>query len=62
MAGRGTVIVDTRFVKPLKLETSCPVSDLIHTSSEVINRKMYARIRDQIKKNRTDIPEKGHKP
>jgi len=52
---RDCVIVDTRFVKPLKLETSCPVSDLIRTSSEVINRKMYARIRDLIKKNRTTL-------
>jgi len=53
--GRNCVIVDTRFVKPLKLETSCPVSDLIHASSLVINRKMYARIRDLIKKNRTTL-------
>lgn len=52
---RDCVIVDTRFVKPLNLETSCPVSDLIHTSSEVINRKMYTRIRDLIKKNRTTL-------
>ncbi|MFY3741585.1 MAG: ATP-dependent Lhr-like helicase [Candidatus Nitrosomirales archaeon] len=52
---RNCVVVDTRFVKPLKLETSCPVSDLIHTSSQVINKKMYARIRDLIKKNRTTL-------
>lgn len=49
------VIVDTRFVKPLQLETSCPVSDIIHTSSQIINRKMYSRIRDLIKKNRTTL-------
>lgn len=52
---RNCIIVDTRFVKQLKLETSCPVSDLIHTSSEIINRKMYARIRDLIKNNRTTL-------
>jgi ATP-dependent Lhr-like helicase len=52
---RNCVIVDTRFVKPLKLETSCPVSDIIHTSSQVINTKMYARIRDLIKRNRTTL-------
>ncbi|MEM2760246.1 MAG: ATP-dependent helicase [Nitrososphaerales archaeon] len=49
------VIVDTRFVKALRLETSCPVSDLIHTSSELVNRKMYVRIKDLIKKNRTTL-------
>lgn len=49
------VIVDTRFVKPINLVTSCPVSDLIHTSSEFVNRKMYARIRDLIKSNRTTL-------
>jgi ATP-dependent Lhr-like helicase len=52
---RNCVIVDTRFVKPLKLETSCPVSDIIHTSSEIINRKMYARISDLIKNTRTTL-------
>lgn len=49
------IVVDTRFVKPLNLETSCPVSDIIHTSSESINKRMYARIRDLIKKNRTTL-------
>jgi ATP-dependent Lhr-like helicase len=52
---KNCVIVDTRFVKPLNLETSCPVSDIIHTSSASVNRKMYARIRDLIKKNRTTL-------
>ena len=49
------IIVDTRFVKPLKLETSCPVSDIIHTSSKSVNKRMYSRIRDLIKKNRTTL-------
>lgn len=52
---RDCIIVDTRFVKALNLETSCPVSDLIHTSSAFVNKKMYARIRDLIKKNRTTL-------
>lgn len=49
------IIVDTRFVKSLKLETSCPVSDLIHASSQYVNKKLYARIRELIKKNRTTL-------
>ncbi|MFQ5941819.1 MAG: ATP-dependent helicase [Nitrososphaerales archaeon] len=49
------VVVDTRFVKPLKLETSCPVSDIIHTSSSLVNKMMYARVRDIIKTNRTTL-------
>jgi ATP-dependent Lhr-like helicase len=49
------IVVDTRFVKPLKLETSCPVSDIIHTSSKSVNKRMYSRIRDLIKKNRTTL-------
>jgi len=49
------IVVDTRFVKPLKLETSCLVSDIIHTSSKSVNKRMYSRIRDLIKKNRTTL-------
>lgn len=52
---KNCVIVDTRFVKKLKLETSCPVSDIIHTSSAYLNKKMYDRIRDLIKRNRTTL-------
>ncbi|RMF30000.1 MAG: ATP-dependent helicase, partial [Candidatus Nitrosothermus koennekii] len=52
---RRCVIIDKRFVKPMKLQTTSPVSDLVHTSAETINRKMYELLRSIIKKHKTTL-------
>ena len=52
---RRCVIIDKRFVKPMKLQTTSPVSDLVHTSAETINKKMYDLLRSIIKKNKTTL-------
>ncbi len=52
---RECAIVDKRFVKPMQLITTTPVSDIVHTSAEVINRKMYNMLKSIIKKNNTTL-------
>ncbi len=52
---RDCIMVDARFVKPMKLSVTCPVSDLIHTSAEYTTKKMYKRIRDLVKRHKTTL-------
>ncbi|MEM3383091.1 MAG: ATP-dependent helicase [Nitrososphaerales archaeon] len=52
---RDCLIVDARFVKPMKLLTTCPVSDLVHTSAEYTNKKMYKKIKDLVKRHKTTL-------
>ena len=52
---RPCVIVDTRYVKRKNIKVFCPVRDLIHTPSEVVNRKMYELLADLIRKHRTTL-------
>ena len=52
---RDCTIVDTRFVKPIEFKVTCPVPDLIHTSSSKINSKLYSSIRNNITNNHTTL-------
>ncbi|MCD6458589.1 MAG: DEAD/DEAH box helicase [Thermoproteales archaeon] len=52
---RQCIIVDTRYVKRKDIKVLCPVSDLIHTPSDVVNRKMYELLADLIRKHRTTL-------
>lgn len=52
---RDCIMVDARFVKPMKLSVTCPVSDLVHTSAEYTTKKMYKRIRDLVKRHKTTL-------
>ncbi len=52
---REHVIIDKRFVKPMKLISTTPVSDLVHASAERINKKTYSFLKDIIKKNKTTL-------
>lgn len=52
---RECVIIDKRFVKPMRLQTITPVSDLVHTSAETINKKMYDLLKSIIKRNRAAL-------
>ncbi len=52
---RPCIIVDTRYVKRKDIKVLCPVSDLIHTPSDVVNRKMYELLADLIRKHRTTL-------
>ncbi len=52
---RPCIIVDTRYVKRKNIKVLCPVRDLIHTPSEVVNRKMYELLADLIRKHRTTL-------
>ena len=48
-------IVDKRFVKPMKLITISPVSDIVHTSAETINKRMYELLKRIIKEHNTTL-------
>ncbi len=52
---RECVIIDKRFVKPMRLICTTPVRDLVHTSAEKINSKMYSLLKDIIKDNKTTL-------
>lgn len=52
---RSCYIVDTRFVKPMMLKTISPVSDLIHTSSERVNKRLYKLLKNIIENNTTTL-------
>ncbi len=52
---RRCTIIDKRFVKPMRLETISPVSDLVHVSAEMINKKMYDLLKSIIRKHKTTL-------
>jgi len=52
---RDCCIVDTRFVKPLDLKVSTPVSDLVHTSAQYTTYKMYKKIKELVKAHKTTL-------
>ncbi|RLE63317.1 MAG: ATP-dependent helicase [Thermoprotei archaeon] len=52
---RPCIIVDTRYVKKKNIKVLCPVSDLIHTPSDIVNRKMYELLADLIRRHRTTL-------
>ena len=52
---RDCYIVDARFSKPFDIKVITPTKDLVYTSAEMINRKMYEIIDDLIQKHRTTL-------
>ncbi|MEM4312040.1 MAG: ATP-dependent helicase [Nitrososphaerales archaeon] len=52
---RDCLIVDTRFVKPLELKVSTPVSDLVHTAAQEVTDRMYRAIKTLVKKQKTTL-------
>ncbi|GBC73703.1 ATP-dependent RNA helicase RhlE [archaeon HR04] len=52
---RDCVIVDARFVKPMSIITISPVRDIVHAKADELNRRMYAIIKDVIRRNKTTL-------
>ncbi|MCS6768454.1 MAG: ATP-dependent helicase [Candidatus Nitrosocaldus sp.] len=52
---RDCVVVDARFVKPMSIVTISPVRDIVHAKADELNRRMYAIIRDIIRRNKTTL-------
>ncbi|MEM0442125.1 MAG: ATP-dependent helicase [Candidatus Nitrosocaldus sp.] len=52
---RDCVIVDARFVKPMSIITISPVRDIVHAKADELNRRMYALIKDVIRRNKTTL-------
>ena len=52
---RDCTICDTRFVKPMELNVTCPVHDLVHGNPEVISDLMYGRMKEEIERNSTTL-------
>ncbi len=52
---RDCVIVDARFVKPMRLVTLSPLKDIVHAKSDELNKSMYSLIKRMIRKNRTTL-------
>ncbi len=52
---RPCVVVDTRYVKRKNIRVLCPVSDLIHTPTQVVSQKMYELLADLIRRHRTTL-------
>lgn len=50
---RDCIIVDARFAKPIDVKVLIPVSDLIHTPPEEINKGIYRLLIELIKKHKT---------
>lgn len=52
---RDCFIVDTRFVKPMKLLVSAPVDDLLKSNSERTSNEMYRQIKDIVRNQKTTL-------
>lgn len=52
---RDCVIVDARYVKRKDIKVLSPVSDLIHTPSQLLQERMYETIYDLVTKHRTSL-------
>ncbi len=52
---RECVICDTRFIKPMEIDVTSPVSDLVHSDFETVSNGMYARMKGAIEKNSTTL-------
>jgi ATP-dependent Lhr-like helicase len=48
-------IVDTRFLRDLDIELSCPASDLIDTPSDVITDRFYQTLHDYVQSHTTTL-------
>ncbi|OKY78006.1 MAG: Lhr-like helicase with C-terminal Zn finger domain [Candidatus Methanohalarchaeum thermophilum] len=48
-------VVDCRFIRDMDLELRCPTDDLIHTSSEEINEKLYNELDNLIQKHENTL-------
>ncbi|HIP85708.1 MAG TPA: ATP-dependent helicase, partial [Pyrodictium sp.] len=52
---RPCVIVDARFAKPIDIKVLCPVDDLVHTPSEVVNESIYRLLAKLVQEHRTTL-------
>jgi ATP-dependent Lhr-like helicase len=52
---RSCRVVDVSWYKPYDLKLLCPVEDLIHTSTEALNRELYRLVDELIKGHKTTL-------
>src|SRR5579875_742186 len=54
-AERECNVCDTRFIKPMEIEVTCPATDLIHNGHEAISDAMYGKMKKAIDGNSTTL-------
>lgn len=52
---RDCVVIDARFVKPMRIEVICPKTDIIRASAEELNTAIYEVLREVVEKHRSTL-------
>jgi len=52
---RECYIIDARFVKPIDIKVLIPIKDLVYSSAEEINKRLYETLDELISKHRTTL-------
>ncbi|MEM1681077.1 MAG: ATP-dependent helicase [Sulfolobales archaeon] len=52
---RDCVVIDARFVKPMRIEVVCPKTDIIRASAEELNTAIYEVLREVVEKHRSTL-------
>lgn len=52
---RDCVVIDARFVKPMRIEVVCPKADIVRASAEELNVAIYEVLRDVVEKHRSTL-------